>query len=169
MRFVPVGPDADIERDTLTCLGILSCTEHTERALPEALAEGVFDAWDRARRDIYEEWMRATDPATLQPSIRPIFRAAADHVRIHTAAGLSVEERDRVADALEAPWGMRQERRLRDVFAPDQAAPEELTLRIAEVVNELGLQPGKPPEPLDPIEEEEVNLVVWMGVMEAET
>ena len=42
-------------------------------------------------------------------------------------------------------------------------------LGIAEVVSELGLQPWKPPEPLDPIEEDEVNLVVWMGVMEAET
>ena len=40
-----------------------------------------------------------------------------------------------------------------------------MTRRIAEVVRELGLQPWKPPDPLDPIEEEEVNLVVWMGVM----
>lgn len=46
-------------------------------------------------------------------------------------------------------------------------APGELTRRIADVVNELGLQPWKPPEPLDPIEEKEVNLVVWMGVLEA--
>ncbi len=115
------------------------------------------------------EWMRATDPATLQPGIRPLFRAAADHVRMHPASGLSVEDRDRVADALEAPWGIRQERRLREVFAPDRVAPGEMTRRITDVVNELGLQPWKPPEPLDPIEEDEVSLVVWMGVMEAET
>ncbi len=167
MRFVPLEADAEIERDTLTCLGILSCTEHTERALPEGFVEGAFGAWERARGDIYEEWMRATDPATLQPSIRPLFRAAADHVRMHPASGFSIEDRDRVADALEAPWGIRQERRLREVFAPDRVAPGELTHRIADVVNELGLQPWKPPEPLDPIEEEEVNLVVWMGVLEA--
>ena len=80
---------------------------------------------------------------------------------IYPAAGLSVEDRDRVADALEAPWGIRQERRLREVFAPDRVAPGESTRRIADVVNDLGLQPWKPPEPLDPIEE---NLVVWMGV-----
>ena len=35
--------------------------------------------------------------------------------------------------------------------------------QLADVVNELGLQPWKPPQPLDPIEKEEVNLVVWMG------
>ena len=169
MRFVPEDSEAEIERDTLTCLGILSCTEHTQHTLPEPFAEGAFGAWDRARRDIYDEWMHATDPATLQPSIRPLFRAAADHVRIHPAAGLSVEDRDRAADALEAPWGIRQERRLREVFAPDRFAPGELTRRIVEVVHELGLQPWKPPEPLDPIEEDEVSLIVWMGVMEAET
>ncbi len=150
MRFVPMEPDAEIERDTLTCLGILSCTEHTECAVPEGFAEGAFGAWERARRDIYDEWMRATDPATLQPSIRPLFRAAADHVRMHAASRLSAEERDRLADALEAPWGIRQERRLRQVFAPDDDAPGELTRKIADVVNELGLQPWKPPEPLDP-------------------
>ena len=165
MRFVPVEPDAGIERDTLTCLGILSCTEHTERTLPERFAERAFGAWERARRDIHDEWMRATDPATLQPAIRPLFRAAAAHVRMCPASGLSVEERDRVADALEAPWGIRQERRLREVFTPDRVAPGELTRAIADVVNELGLQPWKPPEPLDPIEEAEVNLVVWMGVL----
>lgn len=133
--------------------------------LSDVVAKGAFAAWDRARRDIYEEWTRATDPATLQPSVRPLFRAAADHVRMHPAAGLSVEECDRVADALEAPWGIRQERRLREVFVPDEVTPGEMTRRIAEVVRELGLQPWKPPEPLDPIEPEEVNLVVWMGVL----
>ncbi|WP_420637176.1 helicase-related protein [Candidatus Palauibacter sp.] len=71
MRFVPQEADGEIECDTLTCLGILSCTGHTERASPEAFAEGAFGAWERARRDIYEEWMRATDPATLQPSNPP--------------------------------------------------------------------------------------------------
>ena len=169
MRFVPEDSDAEIERDTLTCLGILSCTERTQRTLPETFAEGAFGAWDRARRDIYDEWMRATDPATLQPSIRPLFRAAADYVRIHPAAGLSVEDRDRAADALEAPWGIRQERRLREVFVPDSVAQGKLTRRIVEVVQELGLQPWKPPEPLDPIEEDEVSLIIWMGVMKAET
>ena len=167
MRFVPEDPEAEIERDTLTCLGILSCAEDTARALPDAFAEGAFSAWDRARNDIHEEWMRATDPAYLQPRVRPLFRAAADHVRMHPAAGVSLEERDRVADALEAPWGIRQERRLREVFTPDQVTPDEMTRRITEVVKELGLQPWKPPEPLDPIEEDEVSLVVWMGVMKA--
>ena len=169
MRFVPEDPGAEIERDTLKCLGTMSCGEETERVLPAVFAEGAFDAWDRARHDIYDEWMRATDPATLQPDVRPLFRAAADHVRMYPAASMSLEERDRVADALEAPWGMRQERRLREVFAPDQVTPGEMTRRIAEVVKELGLQPWRAPKPLDPIDEDEINLVVWMGVMKVDS
>ena len=55
------------------------------------------------------------------------------------------------------------------MFVPDRVTPGEMTRRIAEVVRELGLQPWKPPDPLDPIEEEEVNLVVWMGVMNPDT
>lgn len=166
MRFVPADPNRDIERDTLTCLGILSCEEATERVLPDDFAEGAYEAWDRARQDIYEEWMRATDPANLQPEVRPLFRAAADHVRMHPAEGTSLEERDRLADALEAPWGIRQERQLRAVFTPETAKEGETTRKIAEVVKELGLQPWKAPEPLDPIDPDEIDLVVWMGVME---
>ena len=52
---------------------------------------------------------------------------------------------------------------------PIQVTPGAMTRRIADVVTELGLQPWKPPDPLDPIEEEEVNLVVWMGVMNPDT
>jgi hypothetical protein len=166
MRFVPADPEGEIERDTLTCLGLLSCEETTERALPDEFAEGAYAAWERARQDIYEEWTRATDPANLQPEVRPLFRAAANHVRMHGAEGLSLQERDRIASALEAPWGIRQERELRKVFTPETAEGGETTLAVAEVVKELGLQPWKAPEPLDPIEPGEIDLVVWMGVME---
>ena len=156
----------EIGRDTLTCLGIISCEEGTERVLPETFAEGGYTAWGRARRDIYEEWTRYTDPANLQSEVRPLFRAAADHVRIHHTDRISMEERDSVADAPEAPWGIRQERRIREVFTPETAKGGETTRRIADVVKELGLQHWKPPEPLDPIEEDEIDLVLWMGVME---
>ena len=165
MRFVSVDPNAKLERDTLTCLGLLSCDEESARVLPDAFAEGVYDAWERARKDIYEEWELATDPASLQPEVRPLFRAAADHVRMHPAEGMSLAERDRLADALEAPWGARQERSLREAFKPEDAKGGESTRRIAEVVRELGLQPWTAPKPLDPIVEDEINLVVWMGVL----
>ena len=60
---------------------------------------------------------------------------------MHPAVGLSVEERDRVADALERPWGIRHGRRLREVFVVEEVTPGEMTRRITDVVRELGLKP----------------------------
>lgn len=61
------------------------------------------------------------------------------------------------------PWRIRQERRLRAVFAPNEVAAGGSTRRITDVVTELGLRSSKPPEPLDAIEADEANLVVWNG------
>ena len=66
--------------------------------------------------------------------------------------------------ALEAPWGLRIEKSLRQVFTPDTANGEATSRAIAEQVKLLGLQPWKAPEPLPPIDEDEVSLVVWMAV-----
>lgn len=163
LRFVPKNTEDEIERDSLTCMALASCDDSTERVLPEAAADQAFDAWDRARRDIYEEWMHSTDPANLQPDVRPLFKAAAEHVRMNQG-DLSLEEANRLADTLEAPWGLRIERQLRQVFTPEKAKGAESTHLIAEVIRELGLQPWKAPEPLPPIDLDEVDLVVWMAL-----
>ena len=71
-------------------------------------------------------------------------------MRTHPAPGLTVKDRDRVADALEAPWGIRQERRLREVFKPGEMAPDEQSKLIAGVVEELGCVHGKRPNRCTP-------------------
>ena len=78
------------------------------------------------------------------------------------------EDADRIVEALEAPWGLRVEKALRSVFTPETAEGEKTTRRIGEQVKLLGLQPWKAPEPLPPIDEDEVVLVVWMVVDSAE-
>lgn len=133
--------------------------------LSQDMAEGAFEAWEKARTDIYEEWLALTDPANLQPDVRPLFRAAAEHVRQHPADGMTREEIDRLVEAMEAPRGQLIERELRRVFTPDTAQGVESTKAIAEKVRELGLQPWKAPEPLPVIDQEEVELVVWMGLV----
>jgi len=167
LRFVPWDGEAII-RDSLRCLSLITCEEGTERVLPDDLAAGAYEAWAKARRDIYGEWQKASDPKNLQPDVRPLFKAAADHVRKYRPADMTLDQADRIADALEAPWGLRVERALREVFTPDTAGGEATTREIAERVKTLGLQPWKAPEPLPPIDEEEVVLVVWMAV-EGET
>lgn len=163
LRFVPFG-DGEIVRDSLACLRLITCDEGTARAMPADLAEAAYGAWARARHDVFEEWERGADPKNLQPDIRPLFKAAAAHVRAYRPAEMSLEDVDRLADALEAPRGLRVEKSLREVFTPETAKGEKTTWAIADRVKLLGLQPWKAPEPLPPIDEEEVQLVVWMAV-----
>src|SRR5690606_954285 len=165
LRFVPLD-GGEIGRDSLACLARISCIQDTARDLPPVLEDTAYEAWMRARHDIYEEWQRGADPANLQPDIRPLFRAAANHVRTHPA-DLTLEEVDRLAESLEAPWGLRIENSLRKIFTPDTAQGDATTRKIAAWVKEQGLQPFKAPDPLPPIDEDEVRLVVWMG-LEAE-
>jgi hypothetical protein len=163
LRFVPeVGNE--LVRDSLDCLRRITCAEETERVMPSDLERGAYAAWERARRDIFDEWQRATDPANLQPDIRPLFKAAANHMRRHRPSELTLEEADRVAEALEAPRGMRVERALRAVFTPETARGEETSREVAKLVKSLGLQPWHMPEPLPPIDLEDITLVVWMAV-----
>ncbi len=164
LRFVPWDNPKEVDRDSLACLRRITCNEGTPRVMPSDLRDGAYSAWERARQDIFDEWQKATDPANLQPAIRPLFRAAAAHVRSDIPEGMTRDEADRVVEALEAPWGLRIEKALRNVFTPETARGAETTRKIVEQVKVLGLQPWKPPEPLPPIDEDEVVLVVWMAV-----
>jgi hypothetical protein len=47
----------------------------------EESREAAYAAWQRARRDIFDEWTFATDPVSLQPKVRPLLKRAADVVR----------------------------------------------------------------------------------------
>lgn len=132
--------------------------------MPDDLREGAHSAWTRARSDIFEEWQKATDPKALQPPIRPLFRAAAAHVRRYPPAVATRETIDKLAEALEAPWKGRVETALRAVFTPESAQGEATSRAIADFVRDFGLQPWKAPEPLPPIDPEDVVLVVWMAV-----
>ena len=86
---------------------------------------------------------------------------------MHPASGLSIEDRDRVAETSSKRRGASAKSGSGTCSRPTGSRGESTRI-IADVVNELGLQPWKPPEPLDPIDEEEMNLVVWMGVIEME-
>lgn len=162
-RFVPMD-GSNLERDALSCLRYITCEPGTPRLMPADLESAAYGAWQRARADIFTEWQRATDPANLTPEIRRLFREAGKHVRGFRPPEMPQEVADRLVECLEAPWGARIERALREVFDPDAPGDEATTRALAERVRELGLQPWKAPEPLPPIEEDEVVLVVWMAV-----
>lgn len=50
MRFVPheMNGDDELVQDTLTCLKRIECTRDTERALPDAMRDQIYEAWETA-------------------------------------------------------------------------------------------------------------------------
>lgn len=164
LRFIPVDSAKNLERDALSCLRTITCEPDTPRELTDEMREQAYPAWERAKTDILSEWALAADPATLQPSIRPIFRNAAEHLRRFRPAEMTQAEQFQLIESLEAPRSMRDERALRKIFTPDTAEGEQKSREIAAFVKDRGFQPWRPPEPLPPIQEEDIVLVVWMAV-----
>src|SRR5215216_1520940 len=78
LRFIPTNGDwqridaeSDIVSEIGTCLRIIECDETSVRQVPARLSESVYDSWEAAQRDIWQAWSRETDPANLQPKVRP--------------------------------------------------------------------------------------------------
>lgn len=165
LRFIPLDAAQPVERDALSCLRVITCDPETQRDLPDEMRDSAYQAWDKARADILTEWAKAADPATMQPSIRPLFRAAAEHLRRFRPPEMLQADQAHLIESLEAPRSMRDERALRKIFRPDDQEGEQTSREIARFVKERGFQPWRAPEPLPPIELEDVTLVVWMAVM----
>jgi hypothetical protein len=161
LRFIPWDGREPV-RDTLGCLRLISCREDTPRCLPEDLAAGAYKAWQEARRDIYEEWTYATDPANLQPRVRPTLKTAANQLRKFPPPGVTQEDLISLVESLEAPWGVRIEKVIRE--AMEGLTGQAASASIADKVKLLGLQPYRAPDPLPPIEEDEVSLICWLAV-----
>ncbi|MCE9584695.1 MAG: helicase, partial [Planctomycetes bacterium] len=163
LRFVPLG-GGPIERNTLRCLKRVTCSPNAPRTMPEDLANATYDAWLRAREDVFTEWQFATDPKNIQPRIRPYLLRVADHLRRNPPGDVLEGDLKNLLATLEAPIGVRHERALRAAYDPDAGdAPERVKALILKV-RELGLQPYIQPKPLPPIEKDEVSLICWMAV-----
>ncbi|MDE0179386.1 MAG: helicase-related protein, partial [Gammaproteobacteria bacterium] len=82
----------EIVRDVGTCLRLIECDPEMPTWYPDGLQEVVYDFWDVAQADILSEWMRETDPANLQPKVRPLNLRVAEFIRAHPAVGVPEEE-----------------------------------------------------------------------------
>jgi len=97
--------------------------------------------------------------------LRPFFRAAAEHLRKYPPTGIKKQEDlDSLIESVEAPWGVRIERVIKEVFDPDAEDPHAASAALANKIGELGLQPFIQPEPLPVIEKDEISLICWMAV-----
>lgn len=171
LRFVRAGQDWQAVRDPAlvltelgTCLRMIECTEDTPSVIAPALHETVFDFWDVARAHVFRSWEEETDPASVQPKVRPLNRKAAEYLRANVPQDFEADRVQRVLDILESPWPRREELMLRDEFAREALAPGLRSQRIIDFVEKSGLEPFSAPEPLPPIGEEDIHLVGWIAL-----
>ncbi|MDE0107266.1 MAG: helicase-related protein [Bryobacterales bacterium] len=175
LRFVPadsawrpVTDDGAIESELGACMRLLECEEDTTTWCPNHLQEAAYDFWTVARDHILNDWTRETDPANLQPKIRPLNHRVAEFIRKHRPVGTSDDEVWRALEIVESPWTLREESQLREWF---DDALEDPSVGIGSLIKEIlgtGLEPLKPPDPLPPIDADEIELVCWMGIECAE-
>ena len=167
-RFVDYSEPAEpkVVADTLACLAQAQCDSDTVRILSDQTHERAYDAWSMARLHIYEEWMKATDPANLQPPVPKVLRDASQLLRDHAPSGYSQGEIDRIVDSLETSLGNRIQTMIRNAMHSEDK-PSLQALAVADAVKELGLEPPHPPKPLPLITIDDVHLVCWMSVVTA--
>lgn len=162
--WLPAAGDDAIERELGVCLRLIECEPATPAWFPETLADAVYDFWDAARADILRDWMRETDPANLQPAVRPLNRRVAAHIRAHPPPGMEGGAVERALDILESPWPRREEVMLRAWYAEPAATRATHSAVLVERILETGLEPARLPRPLPPIEPDDIELLCWMGV-----
>jgi hypothetical protein len=160
----PLEPE--VIDDTLACIDYARPRQgfDTPRVLDDATYATAFDAWRSALDSIVEQWNTAADPANLIPPVPAAMQRAVQMVRDHKPASMTVEEADRLVEALEAPYPERVVRTIRAAMGTDGTPAEKVEV-IARTVTELGLEPSPPPEPLPEITADDVHLVCWLALV----
>ncbi len=168
LRFVPAAvggaPGAAVERELGACLRLGDCTRETPAAMPEGMRERVYAFWAAALEDILDEWDHLSDPANLQPPIRPLNRQVAAFLRAHPPLEMAPEKVARALDILESPWPLRDEQELRERFRDREGTNAERSARLVAWVLGTGLERYEAPRPLPPIRREDVRLVCWLAM-----
>ncbi len=112
--------------------------------------------------------MLETDPANLQPKVDRINHQVAEFVREYLPRELSSEDTKRALDILESPWPRREQNDLRKLFNtkddPDQLKSLDFSRQLIEHILETGLEPSQSPDPLPPIEKDDVKLLCWLAI-----
>ncbi|MFQ3665335.1 MAG: helicase-related protein [Sphingomonadaceae bacterium] len=171
LRFVPCSPswsydpERPLHRELGRCLRIIECEPTTERFVPEELAANVFDLWEVARASVHEAWMAETDPANLQPKVRPLNLRVADFIRQNPPPDGEAQDVQTALDILEAPWPRREEMQLREWFANEELQGAAKTLDLVRKIKDSGLPPFSQPPVLPPITPDDIRLVSWMGIV----
>lgn len=168
-NWTPIDADRRFVREIGTCLRLVECDATMPRNLPAALEQCAFDIWKIARDDVWEAWMKETDPANLQPRVRPLNQRVAEFIRANRPAEDDGPKATLALDILESPWPRREEEMLRGWFNDESRSGVEKARWLVERVLETGLEPFNQPPVLPPIDKDDVRLICWMGIAAAAT
>ena len=147
------------------CLRLIECSDEDEQVMDDAMRNAAYDLWELARKNIHERWTWETDPANLQPKVRPLNTTVAEFIRGNTPMGIDQEVLDEALNILESPWPRRDEQQLREWFESDESSEnKEKSKKLIGKIRASGLESFRVPKPLPPIEEEDIRLIVWMGI-----
>jgi len=170
-RYVacPAEEEPVVIGETLACLAHARPDEgsDTPREFPDEALERAYEAWAHARDNIVARWNEASDPRALAPEVPKTMRDAAQLIRETPPIGWTQEQADALLEKLEEAYPTRIQRYVREAMRSSQD-PEEQATAVAASVQELGLEPSPPPEPLPPITEDDVHLVCWLAILPAE-
>ena len=170
LRFVKADDDwqpiseEGIVREIGTCLRLIECEKDTPVHLPESIQDAVFDFWEIAKRDVFQAWMRETDPKNIQPKVRPLNKRVAEFIRKNRPSGVEDKRIDRALDTLESPWPMREEKMLRQWFSEGPTDLKEKSKFLIGKVLATGMEPHRAPDLLPPIREDGIYLICWLAI-----
>lgn len=165
LRFVPQNSTDPVESEVGACLRMIECADTTPRRLDPEMALGAYGAWARACAHVFDSWMFETDPANLQPKVRPLNREVAAFLREYPPVNFEQSRIDRCLDAIEAPWSLREEKVLRNLWEQVFSSRSEKTAAVIDLVERIGVEPFRAPTPLPPIGESDIHLICWMAIV----
>ena len=160
--------DDTIIREVGTCLRLIECAPATRTWYPDDLQNHVYDFWDAARHDIWTDWMQETDPANIQPRVRPLNLRVAEFIRKNMPPDMPQDQVTGALDILESPWPRREELMLRNWFESDEYEGVEASDKLIKGILDTGLEPVTPPPLLPPISPQDIELLCWMGISASE-
>ncbi|WP_454301832.1 SNF2-related protein [Salana multivorans] len=134
----------------------------TERWLPESVYDRAFDAWAVARDNVYLTWSELTDPNAFQPDLPLSFRDAYNLV-LGKGVYLGSNAQMALLARLTAVPSVKVARHVRAALNAGATDEQRITL-VTEVLDEAGIVPPPPREPLPEVAEHEVRLVAWMAI-----
>lgn len=148
-----------------TCLRLAECEPSTPRVMPQQLEDGrIFDLWAAAQDDIWRAWMVETDPANLQPKLRPLNRRVAEFIRGNVPPEVASDKITLALDILESPWPRREEVMLREWFDDESRADAAKSEYLIGQILQTGLEPFREPPTLPPIRIDEIELICWLAI-----